>query len=424
MTDTTTASRLYFLDWIRIFAFILLVFYHTGMYYVTWDWHIKSPFASDAIEPWMLLSSPWRLGLLFMISGVASSFMLHKMRAGAFLRQRSARLLIPLVFGMIVIVPPQSYFQVVEALAYQGGYLDFMRLYLSGYHGFCKGDCLILPTWNHLWFVMYLWIYTLLLAAIVLTMGARFERVSAALARWLTGWKIIVLPLAVLAVLPLALAARFPATHALIDDWYNNANYFALFLLGAMLARQRDFWPRLEPLRWYSLGLALTGWAALKIYYSIPDAVATEATMEQWRPAMRVVYASCQWTPILAACGFGHRHLQFDSAARRYLTQAVFPVYILHQTLIICMAHALKPLRLAPLVEGTILIVLTLTISFGIYDIVRRVRPLQAVFGVGRAQAGVMPRQERSGRLRDAPQMCTTGGAPSQQDTADAYQSR
>jgi hypothetical protein len=78
-------NRLYFLDWIRIFAFCVLIFYHTGMYYVSWDWHVKSPFASDAIEPLMILSSPWRLGLLFMISGVATAFMLKKLRVGALL---------------------------------------------------------------------------------------------------------------------------------------------------------------------------------------------------------------------------------------------------------------------------------------------------------------------------------------------------
>ena len=397
MTTNTasTGPRLYFLDWIRIFAFILLVFYHTGMYYVTWDWHVKSPFASDAIEPLMMLSSPWRLGLLFMISGVASAFMLKKIRLGAFVGQRSKRLLIPLIFGMIVIVPPQSYCQVIEALGYQGSYTDFMRLYLSGYHGFCKGDCLILPTWNHLWFVAYLWVYTLLLAAIVLALGPRFERISATLARRLTGWKIVVLPWIVLAAARQLLMLRFPTTHALVDDWYSHSNYFFLFLLGAMLALQRDFWPRLEPMRWHNLAIALCCWAALKIYYSVPEALAATQAFQDWRPVMRALYALAQWSPILAACGFGHRHLQFDSAARRYLTQAVFPVYIVHQTLIVCMAHALKPVRLAPVVEGPILILLTLAISFGVVEIVRRVRPLQPLFGTDAGHAGAIttPRQ-------------------------------
>ena len=60
------AERRYDLDWVRIGAFLLLILYHTGMYYVTWDWHVKSPHAAPAIEPLMLLTSPWRLSLLFL----------------------------------------------------------------------------------------------------------------------------------------------------------------------------------------------------------------------------------------------------------------------------------------------------------------------------------------------------------------------
>ena len=90
--------------------------------------------------------------------------------------QRSKRLLLPLLFGMAVIVPPQSYFEVVQQHGYAGSYLDFMRLYLSGYGGFCKAGsaCLILPTWNHLWFVAYLFVYTAALWALlrVLATGA------------------------------------------------------------------------------------------------------------------------------------------------------------------------------------------------------------------------------------------------------------
>jgi hypothetical protein len=109
----------------------------------------------------------------------------------------------------------------------------------------------------------------------------------------------------------------------------------------------------------------------------------------------------CQWAPILTVCGFGHRHLNFDSAKRRYLTEAVFPVYILHQTLIVVMAHWMKPINLAPGIEGVFLIVLTFTISFGVFELVRRVAVLRPLFGLGRTAtmaiatpASGHPRQE------------------------------
>ncbi|SHG56733.1 acyltransferase family protein [Massilia sp. CF038] len=379
----TPQTRLFFLDWVRIIAFMLLIVYHVGMYYVTWGWHVKSPFASDAIEPFMLLSSPWRLSLLFLISGVASSFMLSKIGAGRFVRQRSVRLLVPLIFGMLVIVPPQPYFEVIEKFAYQGSYADFMRLYLSAFHGFCKEqECLTLPTWNHLWFVAYLWVYTLLLGAIVVLAGTRFDRVAARVCGALTGWKLIVLPALVLGALRIALSSQFPITHNLTWDWYNHANSLCAFVLGAMFARSQGVWQQMEGARWHALGLAVSSWGALIIYYSLFDTEALRPALEEWRMLMRVVYMLCAWSAIVAVCGFAKRHLNRDSASRAYLTEAVFPVYILHQTLIVSMAHLIKPAKIAAGTEGLILIVLTLCISFGSFEIIRRIAVLRPLFGL------------------------------------------
>jgi glucans biosynthesis protein C len=380
-----STQRLYFLDWLRIAAFFLLVLYHTGMYYVNWDWHVKSPHASDTIEAFMMLSSPWRMSLLFLVSGVAAAFLLSKAGAGTFARQRSVRLLVPLVFGMFVIVPPQAYFEVVEKLAYQGSYLDFMKLYVHAYHGFCRGtDCLDLPTWNHLWFLPYLWVYCLLLAATVAVLGqARWQALGASVANLLSGWKLVWLPVAVLAIGRLALLTRFPHTHNLVVDWHNHATYFPIFLLGALVAFNRAFWQRVDNVRFGALGTALGGWAFLMSYYAITEHMPPDH-VGLWRDAQRVLYALVQWSAILAVCGFGHRHLQFDSAKRRYLTEAVFPVYILHQTLIIVFSQMIKPAHHGPVLEATLLVVMTLATSFAVFEAVRRVPLLRPLFGLGR----------------------------------------
>jgi surface polysaccharide O-acyltransferase-like enzyme len=389
MTTSHTAAaaplpRHYFLDWVRIIAFFLLILYHVGMYYVTWGWHVKSPYAGSALEPWMMLSSPWRLSLLFLVSGVASSCMLAKLRPLEFLRKRSWRLLIPLLFGMLVIVPPQSFLEVVEKLGYAGSYADFMGLYLRGYHGFCQDGCLILPTWNHLWFVAYLWAYTAVLALAVLALGPRVDRLAALLGRVLTGWKIVVLPAAVLALARMLMLNRFPVTHALVDDWYNHATYLPLFLLGALLARVPGFWPRVAALRWACLALALAGWALFTLWIALDKVGGIDGTRwELLAMPMRANYALLAWTAILAACGFAMLHLDRDGPARRYLTEAVFPVYILHQTLIVVLAHALKPLHLAPGLEGVLLVVLVTVLSFTGFEIVRRVPLLRPLFGLG-----------------------------------------
>ncbi len=391
-------DRLYFLDWVRIIAFFVLIAYHVGMYYVSWDWHVKSAATSSALEPFMLLSSPWRLGLLFLVSGVASGFMLTRLSARRFMGQRSVRLLVPLLFGMFVIVPPQAYYEVVEKVAYSGGYLEFMRLYVGGYPGFCRGDdCLIMPTWNHLWFVAYLLAYTLVLGVIALALGPRFDALAHRIAGLLTGWKLVLLPLAVLGLAKVLLQSRFPTTHALVDDWNNHAYSFTLFLLGALLSRERGIWQRMDAMRWSALGIALTSWAMLVICFALPETPAMRPVLDAWWNGQRLVYTLCGWCAIIAACGFAHRHLQVDSPKRRYLTQAVFPVYILHQSLIVVIAHNIKPARLTPMTEGLVLAVLTLFISLGVFELARRCRPLHLLLGIGKN--GGAPALRRHGAM-------------------------
>jgi surface polysaccharide O-acyltransferase-like enzyme len=393
-------TRRYDLDWVRIGAFMLLILYHVGMYYVTWDWHVKSPHASHDIEPLMMLTSPWRLSLLFLVSGVATGYLLARQGAGHFLGQRSTRLLIPLVFGMLVIVPPQSYLEVVEKAGYAGTFAEFWRLYITGFHGFCRGtDCLIMPTWNHLWFVAYLWVYT-----VVLYLGVRLappvipwlRRIAE---KRLSGLGVLLWPIAYLVAIRLSLAPRFPATHALVGDWYNHAMYFGVFLLGFSLAGARTAWGALERTRWLTLGLAVVGWAFLVAYFGAYSDDAAIPPMAL-RLFQRGVYGAEQWLAIAAVVGFAHRHLTHDSAARRYLTTAIFPVYILHQTVIVVVAHALKPSNLYPPVEGVVLVLVTVATCFLGYEAIRRVRLLRPLFGLERGSRSAVP--ERTAR-RAAP---------------------
>ncbi len=374
--------RRYDLDWVRIGAFMLLILYHVGMYYVTWDFHVKSPHASPAIEPLMMLTSPWRLSLLFLVSGVATAYLLAR-GGGNFMRSRSARLLIPLAFGMLVIVPPQSYLEVVEKLGYGGSFAEFYRLYITGYHGFCREDCLLMPTWNHLWFVAYLWAYTLVLFIIVRLAPRTIPWLRQRAEQGLGGLGILMWPIAFLAAVRIGLVARFPQNHALVGDWYSHASYFAVFALGFALAGTHAPWRALQRVRWHALGAAILGWSALITYYGIYSAD-KDVPPQVFRVIMRGVYGAEQWLAIAAILGFAHRHLMRDNAARRYLTAAIFPVYILHQTVIIILAHALQPAHLATPVEALLLVMTTAAICFLGYELIRRVRLLQPLFGAGR----------------------------------------
>ena len=376
------SARLVYLDWLRVAAFGLLILYHVGMFYVTWDWHVKSDHAGHALEPLMLLTSPWRLTLLFLVSGAATRFMADKMTAGALAGKRTLRLLVPLLFAIVVIVPPQSYYEVVEKIAYPDSYLAFWGRYLAADHSFCRdGDCLDLPTWNHLWFVAYLLVYTLLLVAALALFRPRLERLGAWLGR-APGWVLWLVPIFYLAIARWYLLPIFEVTHALVDDWYNHAVSLPAFLFGFLVMKEGRVTDRFVRLRWPALASFLASYAVFAVYawiYRAEDAVPPETL----RTVMRLVYATDQWSAIVAAIGFGALHLNRDSRLLRTLTEAVFPFYIAHQTIIVVVGHNLTPLHLPVGAEASLLIAATALGCWLTYDLARRSTLLRPLFGLG-----------------------------------------
>ena len=333
----------------------------------------------------MRLSSPWRMDLLFLVSGVATSMMLLRDGAStALLRRCAARLFWPLVFGVLLVVPLQSWREVVFRYGYQGSFADFTPLYFGGYGGFCAapGACLILPTWNHLWFLPYLLVYTLLLWLLLRRWPGLLVSAVAWLSRRLNVLTLLLVPVAWLACARWFLQSRFPQTHALVDDWFAHSIFFAAFAAGALLARVGSVWSRFADWRWPALITALLAWLLLMgaapawgVLSSLPVEVA------------RLLLAVQQWSAIVAMLGFASLHLRADGRARRYLTEAVFPVYILHQTLIIAFAWQLSAYDLPPALEALLLVVLTMGLSFAVFELVRRSRMLRPLFGLQGAAA-------------------------------------
>ncbi len=368
------------LDWVRIGAFGLLIFYHVGMLYVSWGFHIKSAHRITALEPVMLVLNPWRLELLFLVSGVATRFMLGKCAPGPLLRSRSTRLLIPLVFGMIVIVPPQSYDQIVESLGYPAGFMNFyLQHYFAFGPQFCPNPCILLPTWNHLWFVAYLWIYTMALGAVLMAVPGIVEWIGQRIVPALSGVLLLVVPSVMFAAYRLVLLPRFPATHALFGDWYDHALYATMFLIGFLFAHVKTFWDAIERQRWPALGVAAACFLSFLLIWTRD----VGAPHSLWLRLYGVTaYGFYQWLCIVAVLGFARRWLTADSAARRYLTDAIFPYYIVHQTAIIMIAHQLHGRDLPAGLEASIAIGGTLAVCALSYEIVRRMAVLRPLFGL------------------------------------------
>jgi glucans biosynthesis protein C len=373
MTD-----RRYDLDWLRIIAFGLLILYHCGMFYVTWDWHVKSSRASDAIEPLMMLTNPWRLTLLFLIAGAATRFMADKMSAWKLTGARMGRLWPPLLLAVFVIVPPQAYYEIVEAIRalppeqaaqYPLALDNFYVKYVTASGNWCDGDgCLTTPTYNHMWFVAYLILYTLALVPLL----PLLRRAPKALSVLLAGPFLILTPWLIMAALRVTLFPIFGESHDFREDWYLHALYFCVFLFGFAIAKHQPFFDRCVNLRWIALAIAIVCWAAIITYFNAyPDGV----TPPEWlRAIMRSVRELDAWCAIIAAIGFAHRHLKnADGPVRQLLTQAIFPFYLIHQTIIVVTGHYIDDLQLPLWIEAPALIGVTALGCWLFFDLGRRV---------------------------------------------------
>lgn len=370
-------GRLWFIDWLRIAAFALLVPYHVAMIYVPWDFHVKHQPTYEALQPLMRLTNPWRMSLLFVVSGVALGLVLGR---PGLVRSRSSRLLWPLLFGIAVVVPPQAWLEVRQRFGYEGGYLEFLRLYFTGRNaGFCDaGNCLVLPTWNHLWFLPYLWLAMLAALAVWRWVPRTALRRAGDALAGLPAWAWLLLPMLGFGAWRALALPHFPETHALVDDVWALPHYAAMFAAGLLLARRPALFARLEALRWPALALAVSAWAAL---------VAAGAPVGPWR--MGVVVQ--QWGAIVAAIGFAHRHWQHDHPWRAPLTEAVFPLYVVHQTIVIVGFAALQPLGWPAGVEAALLVALAFGGGFAAWRIARRLPWLRRPMGIAPFRAPAPP---------------------------------
>jgi len=382
--DFDMTQRRYDLDSLRILAFGLLIFYHVGMFYVTWGWHVKSLHAGPAAESFMLLLNPWRLPLLFLISGAAIRFAMDKSeRLGQFTWMRTRRLFWPLLFGMVLIVMPQAWLQLIEAEEFAGGVFDFYPGYLTNEYSITT------PTWNHLWYVAYILVYTLGLAAISrplskLSVSAErlIERVFSSRYGIFGLIAVIFLPHA---VIRFTLDPHFPTTHDLTGDWANHAHSVLWFLTGYVIAKSASIWRALQSGRWVLLGLVFVLASVLTLTWNNWDAISEAETWLFPARVGRVLYFTVM---ILCLLAWAQALASKNWRGLTYLTEAIFPYYILHQTIIVMAGFWLTRQGLGVWTEFSALMAATIIGCVIGHEIIRRVPWLRPLFGLKRLSKG------------------------------------
>ena len=398
-------QRHFGLDWLRIAAFGLLILYHVGMFFAPWDWHVKTARPLDWVGIPMLATNAWRLALLFLVSGYASRVLIARNRGtGSFAGERSRRLLIPLLFAMVVVVPAQPW---VELMFKHGYAADFGTLYLNDYFRFGAIEGIDVPTWQHLWFVAYLWLYTIVLAVAAKLVPAGLQ---ALFDKLFGGWLLLAIPIAWLLLVRVILLPGVAETHDLFIDPAAHAVYLPAFLFGFGLAGSAALWPAIR--RWWKVAaaLAIIGYAGIAgVEWRWPgDTRAPDDAVLLFR----VARAFQTWGTIVALLWVADRFWNRDHAWRPVLTEAVFPFYIIHQTIIVLLGWWLLRFALPPLAEFVILVTVTATGCWLFYDVGRRIGWLRPLIGLKR-------RASEAGRASPEPEDRALPPSPSVPREAD-----
>ena len=370
-------ERRYDLDCLRVFAIILLHFFHSAMPFISeWSWHIKNPQLSNLLLECNYFLSRWRMPLLFVISGVGTTFVISRISGAQFAIQRLKRLLVPLFFGIIIIVPPQVYFErIFNGNAYGSLFEFYPSIFSTG--PYPEGNF----SWHHLWFIAYLLIYSLFVLPMLLWLKSEkgkslLEHMGIFLQRFGLYW--LALPTFAASLL----LFWYPVeTHALIDDWATLARYFTYFAAGCLIGNNTVIWKSIADRRRSYLRTAFL--CTIFINYLRWNGLEPE-----WEPdAANIAYLALlilgTWSWLLAFFGYAKTYLNRGSRLLTYANEGVYAFYILHQTVIVILAFYVVQVEETIISKYIFLSIVSFWVTLGLYEfLVRPYTPVRFLFGM------------------------------------------
>ena len=363
-------ARRHDIDFIRVVVFGLLMIYHTSLIFGTRGWIVHADIPSRAFDLISLASHPWRISLLFFIAGMTTAALRQRFSPDEIRNQRTRQLLPPLLFGIFVLVPPQIYIVATSDLGLDMSYLDFWGLYLRfGTISDQAGNPTSVVGMQHLWFLAYLWLYTVVLTIVMTRASIRFGWLSRSVGMLLSGRGLFFWPIVCLAALRLTLYPLFGETIDMFHDWYNHIVYFSFFLLGFRMARDDVFWDAVVARRKQAAWSAGLSFAAMVLLFFVypPDQRGLALTMLH-----RVFRSGLQWCAIIAVLGFCRLLITSANPVVTYLNRAMLSYYVMHQTVLLLVAYWLKQLFGLGASSFVVIVVMTMLLCAVLYELQRR----------------------------------------------------
>lgn len=364
------------IDAIRILTCFSVIFGHAlivfalGMHY-----HVKDPTENALARAIYELRHGWSMPAFFLVAGWSALTALRAKGPRPFWSNRIRRLLVPFLVGLVLLAPLIKFFELKSGFdlrpsgprttsGFDMAYLDFFLLYWQR---------IKLTTWSHLWFLGYLMI-AIVATYPLLRVLVRRNRVlpAGAAARLL----IYLPPLALGGILILG-RGWWPYYPNLIDDLPNLIYFMLLFVAGAVIAADPAAARAIDAERWR---LFVGGLVALLAMTQVAET-----------DLGRLLAAGAAWGIVTGMLGIGSRLRFRRGPVFRYLTDAIMPLFILHNGVIVVAAYYLAPGALPWPVKFLILFVAGVGVSLVLYQLlIRHVPVMRFLFGAPRGKAGAL----------------------------------
>ncbi len=376
----TKRERIFYLDWLRVLAVLAVFYFHTLRPFDITDWHVKNAQHSLVLTIFMDAFALWGMALFFVLSGAACWFALRSRSGRQFLRERSLRLLVPLLVGYLLFSPLQAYFEALNHGTFAGSFLQFVPTFFA--HVEIGWHALWISYPYHLWFLEFLWVFSLIALPLFLFLrGAAGSRVIDKLAAWCARPGAIFLFIIPLALIRVTVWAAFPGEH----DWGEFAYYLTFFVYGYLLFSRSSFVEAIHKQGWIALGigilclliiLAVYATGYLEIWASSPN-YTPGALLYQVIPS---IYAWA-WIVFILSCGI--RWLNFNTKRLPEANEAVLPFYVLQQPAIILIAFYVVQWNMPILPKWLIISTLALALTLTVYELlIRRINVMRWLFGM------------------------------------------
>ena len=156
--------RMYYLDWLRVLAILTVFVYHSTRFFNLEDWHVKNPTLYPWVEVWNTFAGTWMMPLIFLISGASLFYAVGKGGAGKFVKDKTLRLLVPLLVGVFTHASLQVYLERLTHGQFSGTYFQFLPQYFNGFYeggNPASGNFALMGM--HLLYLWWLFLFSLLL---------------------------------------------------------------------------------------------------------------------------------------------------------------------------------------------------------------------------------------------------------------------